>query len=48
MTQTMSTNFGETRESMGEDYINISAKVNIVIQELDQLRNEFAKWVKEF
>mmetsp|Transcript_23621 Transcript_23621/g.23312 ORF Transcript_23621/g.23312 Transcript_23621/m.23312 type:complete len:284 (-) Transcript_23621:168-1019(-) len=41
-------NFGETRESMGEDqYRDLSLKINQLAQNLDHLKNEFAKWIKE-
>lgn len=45
MTQTMSTNFGDAKD---DDYINLSSKVNLLIQQINDLSSNFSKWVKEF
>ena len=40
-------NFAETRESMGDDFNNVNFKLNQFGHDLEQMKNEFAKWLKE-
>ncbi len=41
-------NFTETRESMGDDYKDLAMRIGGVAQDLEALKNEFSRWVKEF
>jgi predicted HicB family RNase H-like nuclease len=40
-------NFAETRESMGDDFNNVNFRLNQFGHDLEQMKNEFAKWLKE-
>ena len=46
-----SVGFRETTETLGDDiglYKDLTARMNQMQAEIDALRNEFAKWIKEF
>lgn len=46
---TSSNGFAETRESLGDDLAlrDLTLRINQLQQELENLKNEFAKWIKE-
>jgi hypothetical protein len=43
-----SAGFAETRESLNDETLLANNRLIALQQELDALKNEFARWIKEF
>lgn len=45
-----SAGFAETRESIGDENVfrDLNSRLNAMQADIDNLKNEFAKWIKEF